>query len=87
VTLKKIASLFSFRRQTSRESGYVPANYIKEIEPRVIKKMAKETVMVPETIKVKRKVKKKIQVERKREVEPKRKSPPVSSRLGRNRSK
>ena len=76
-----------FRRQTSRESGYVPANYVKEIEPRIIKKMAKETTMVPEMIKVKKKVKKKIKVEKKRMVEPKRKSPPVSSRLSRNKSK
>ena len=77
----------SYRRQTSRESGYVPANYIKEIEPRIIKKVTKETVMVPETVKVKRKVNKKIRVEKKREVELKRKSPQASSRLSRNRSK
>ena len=76
----------SFRRQTSRESGYVPANYVREIDPRIIKKMAKETTVVPETIKVKKKVRKKIKVEKKRVVEPRRKSPPVSSRLSKNRS-
>ena len=80
-------SLFSSsRRQTVRESGYVPANYVKEIEPRIIKKMAKETVLVPEITKVKKKVKKKIQVEKKRLGEPKRKPAPSSPRLSRNRS-
>jgi hypothetical protein len=64
----------------------VPANYVREIDPRIIKKMAKETTMVPETIKVKKKVRKKIKVEKKRVVEPRRKSPPVSSRLSKNRS-
>ena len=51
---------------TSKEAGYVPANYVKEIEPRTVKKVTKQKVMVPEKVKVKRKVKKKVIVQKQR---------------------
>ena len=57
-----------FRRLTSKEAGYVPANYIKEIEPRTVKKTTKQKVMVPEKVKVKRKVKKKVMIQKQRPV-------------------
>lgn len=58
----------SFRRLTSKEAGYVPANYVKEIEARTVKKATKQKVMVPEKVKVKRRVKKKVIVQKQRAV-------------------
>ncbi|EDO49575.1 predicted protein [Nematostella vectensis] len=49
---------WSVRRTKSREAGYVPANYVVEIEPKAVKKVTKKTTMVPEKVMVKRKVKK-----------------------------
>lgn len=56
------------RRLTSKEAGYVPANYVKEIEARTVKKATKQKVMVPEKVKVKRRVKKKVIVQKQRAV-------------------
>ncbi|KAK2560477.1 Spectrin beta chain [Acropora cervicornis] len=62
---------WSVRRLTSKEAGYVPANYVKEIEPRTVKKVTKQKVIVPEKVIVKRKVKKKVKVQRQRAVQAK----------------
>ncbi|XP_068689103.1 spectrin beta chain-like isoform X1 [Montipora foliosa] len=62
---------WSVRRLTSKEAGYVPANYVKEIEPRTVKKITKQKVVVPEKVVVKRKVKKKVKVQKQRAVKPK----------------
>ena len=64
-------TLFPIRRLTSKEAGYVPANYVKEIEPRTVKKVTKQKVIVPEKVIVKRKVKKKVKVQRQRAVQAK----------------
>ena len=56
------------RRLTSKEAGYVPANYVKEVEARTVKKATKQKVMVPEKVKVKRRVKKKVIVQKQRAV-------------------
>lgn len=62
------AEIVSFRRLTSKEAGYVPANYVREIEARTVKKATKQKVMVPEKVKVKRRVKKKVIVQKQRAV-------------------
>ena len=62
--------LFRLRRLTSKEAGYVPANYVKEIEARTVKKVTKQKVIVPEKVLVKRKVKKKVMVQKQRAVKP-----------------
>ena len=62
------AVIVSFRRLTSKEAGYVPANYVREIEARTVKKATKQKVMVPEKVKVKRRVKKKVIVQKQRAV-------------------
>ena len=64
-------TLFPIRRLTSKEAGYVPANYVKEIEPRTVKKITKQKVIVPEKVIVKQKVKKKVKVQRQRAVQAK----------------
>ena len=58
----------AFRRLTSKEAGYVPANYVKEIEARTVKKATKQKVMVPEKVRVKRRVIKKVIVQKQRAV-------------------
>lgn len=65
---KSIIYLFLLRRLTSKEAGYVPANYVKEIEARTVKKITKQKVIVPEKLMVKRKVKKKVMVQKQRAV-------------------
>jgi len=59
---------FFLRRLTSKEAGYVPANYVKEIEARTVKKVTKQKVVVPEKVLVKRRVKKKVMVQKQRAV-------------------
>ena len=44
---------WSVRQATGRE-GYVPANYVKEIDPKVVQKIVKRPVKVQEKIKVMR---------------------------------
>ena len=39
-------------RQANGREGYVPANYVKEVEPKVVQKMVKRPVKVQEKIKV-----------------------------------
>eukprot|EP00794_Sanderia_malayensis_P017764 gene17764-19538_t len=55
---------WSVRRVKGKESGYVPAIYMKEIEPKIFKKPVVEKIKVQEKIKVKKKKTKKVQVER-----------------------
>ena len=53
-------------RQASGKTGYVPANYVKEVEPRIIRKPSKKIVIVPEKVKVKKMATRKEVVKRKR---------------------
>ena len=53
------------RRVSSKESGYIPAAYVKEIEPKIFKKPVIEKVKVQEKVKIKRKKMKKVKIERK----------------------
>ena len=39
-------------RQSNGHEGYVPANYVKDVEPKVVKKVVKNPVTVPEKVKV-----------------------------------
>lgn len=39
-------------RKANGQEGYVPANYVKEITPKVIKKVIKKTETVPQKVKV-----------------------------------
>ena len=57
---------YFFRRLKSKETGYIPANYVKEIEARLVRKTTKQKVLVPEKVKVKKKVKKKVKVQKQR---------------------
>ena len=69
------------RRQTAKENGYAPANYLKEIEPKMVKKTTKQKVLVPEMVKRTKKVKKKVKVQKQREI--KLELPPSSPRSAR----
>jgi len=64
VAAKTNKDWWNVRRLASKESGYVPTPYIKEIEPKVFKKPITEKVVVKETVKVKRKKLKKVLIER-----------------------
>lgn len=66
--IKVLYVYFFQRRLTSKEAGYVPANYVKEIEARTVKKPTKRKVVVPEKVMVKRKVTKKVMVQKQRAV-------------------
>ncbi|XP_064623906.1 spectrin beta chain, non-erythrocytic 2-like isoform X3 [Lineus longissimus] len=46
---------WNVRKSNGRE-GFVPANYVKEVEPKVIQRIVKKPVKVPETVKVKKTV-------------------------------
>lgn len=46
-------------RKTDGTEGFVPANYVKEHEPKVIKKVVQKPVKIPEKVKVKKTVMKK----------------------------
>ena len=48
---KTNADWWSIRKANGQE-GYVPANYIKEIEPKVVKKVVRKPVQVPEKVMV-----------------------------------
>ena len=39
-------------RQSTGQEGYVPANYVKEVEPKIVQKMVKRPVKVQERVKV-----------------------------------
>ena len=64
VLTNSLSHSYSFRRLASKESGYVPAAYIKEIEPKIFRKPVIEKAVVKETVKVKRKKLKKIRIEK-----------------------
>ena len=66
-------------RVASGSEGYVPANYVKEVEPRVIQRVVKRPVKVKEKVKVK-----KIVMEK--EIRQKPKTKAQSSRLRRQPS-
>ena len=66
--IKVLYIYFFQRRLTSKEAGYVPANYVKEIEGRTVKKATKQKIVVPEKVMVKRKVTKKVMVQKQRAV-------------------
>lgn len=39
-------------RRANGQEGYIPANYVKEIEPKVMQKVVKRPVKVPRKVKV-----------------------------------
>ena len=39
-------------RRANGQEGYVPANYVKEIEPKIVQKVVKRPVKVPTKVKV-----------------------------------
>lgn len=77
---------FLCRRQTAKENGYAPANYLKEMEPKLVKKLSKQKVIVPEKVKKRRRVKKKVMIQKQREAKLELPlSSPRSSRRGKQR--
>lgn len=60
---------WNIRKMDGRE-GFVPATYVKEIEPKTFPKIVQKRVKVPETRKVKKIVTKKQEVRRKKEKSP-----------------
>ena len=54
-------------RTGSGQEGYVPANYVKEVEPKVVKKKVKKTVRVPQKVMVTKTGTKKEIVKRKKD--------------------
>lgn len=54
-------------RKADATEGFVPANYVKEVEPKVAQKVVKRPVKVPERVKVKKTVMKKEVVRKKKE--------------------
>ena len=69
-------------RQSSGKEGYVPANYVKEIDPKVVKKMVRRPVKVKEKVMVKKPAVKKEVVKKKKRPGSLRRSP-----SGRDRKK
>ncbi len=70
---KKLGKSFlladNFCRRGNGQQGYVPANYVKEIEPATVTQKVKKTVIeeVPVIVKKKEKVKKRVKpIQRKR---------------------
>ena len=41
-------------RQANGNEGYVPANYVKEVEPKIVRKMVKRPIKIPEKVMVKK---------------------------------
>ena len=41
-------------RRANGQDGFVPANYVKEVEPKVIQKVVKKPVKIQEKVKVKK---------------------------------
>ncbi|XP_076441755.1 spectrin beta chain, non-erythrocytic 5-like [Babylonia areolata] len=54
-------------RKGDATEGFVPANYVKEVDPKVVQKVVKRNVKVPERVKVKKTVMKKEVVKKKKE--------------------
>ncbi|KAK3737897.1 hypothetical protein RRG08_028522 [Elysia crispata] len=68
-------------RKADATEGFVPANYVKEVEPKVVQKLIKQPVKVPEKVKVKRTVMKKEVVKKKKDRSSKlRRAPSVRSK-------
>jgi len=54
------------KNDSSGTEGFVPANYVKDHEPKVVKKVVRKKVTIPETVMVKKTVMKKEVVKAKR---------------------
>ncbi|XP_022241663.1 spectrin beta chain, non-erythrocytic 1-like [Limulus polyphemus] len=72
--LQKTNSDWWHARRGNGQDGFVPANYVKEIEPKVIKKVVKQSVKVPQKQRVKKRVMKQ-QVVKKKKQSPNNKKP------------
>ncbi|XP_012946429.2 spectrin alpha chain, non-erythrocytic 1 [Aplysia californica] len=67
-------------RKADATEGFVPANYVKEVEPKVVQKVIKQPVKVPEKVKVKKIVMKKEVVKKKKSRSSLRRAPSVRSK-------
>ena len=54
-------------RKADATEGFVPANYVKEVDPKVVQKVVKRPVKVPERVMVKKTVMKKEVVRKKKD--------------------
>ncbi|XP_076359799.1 spectrin beta chain, non-erythrocytic 5 kst [Tachypleus tridentatus] len=72
--LQKTNSDWWHARRGNGQDGFVPANYVKEIEPKIIKKVVKQPVKVPQKERVKKRVMKR-QVVKKKKQSPNNKKP------------
>ena len=68
-------------RKSDGTEGFVPANYVKEVEPKIIQKVIKRPVMVPERVMVKKTVMKKEVVRRKKDISAKVRRAPSGKQL------
>ncbi|XP_022090941.1 spectrin beta chain, non-erythrocytic 5-like isoform X2 [Acanthaster planci] len=55
-------------RKASGQEGFVPANYVKETQPKVVKKKVQKRVRVPETVRVRKTKMRQEMVKRKRKI-------------------
>ncbi|GFO34699.1 spectrin beta chain, non-erythrocytic 5-like, partial [Plakobranchus ocellatus] len=68
-------------RKADATEGFVPANYVREVDPKIVQKVIKQPVKVPEKVKVKRTVMKKEVVKKKKDRTSKlRRAPSVRSK-------
>ncbi|XP_055880886.1 spectrin beta chain, non-erythrocytic 2-like isoform X3 [Biomphalaria glabrata] len=67
-------------RKSDATEGFVPANYVKEVDPKVVQKTTKKPVLVPEKVKVKKTVMKKEVVKKKKKSNKLRRAPSVRSK-------
>ncbi|XP_059148013.1 spectrin beta chain, non-erythrocytic 2-like isoform X3 [Physella acuta] len=68
-------------RRADASEGFVPVNYVKEVEPKVVQKVVKQPVMVPEKVMVKKTIMKKEVVKKKKKKSAKlRRAPSVRSK-------
>ncbi|BFZ07506.1 hypothetical protein BsWGS_10543 [Bradybaena similaris] len=68
-------------RKADATEGFVPANYVKEVEPKVVQKVVQQLVKVPEKVRVKKTVMKKEVVKKKKQKSAKvRRAPSVRSK-------
>lgn len=54
-------------RKADATEGFVPANYVKEVEPKVVQKVVQQLVKVPEKVRVKKTIMKKEVVKKKKQ--------------------
>ena len=52
ILLQKTNSDWWQIRKSDATEGFVPANYIKEVDPKIVQKVIKRPIRVPETVKV-----------------------------------